>query len=541
MKKYLSKFALPLILILFGVFFSSPKFNWSISVWLGTLASIYFFRQQKWWRALLILLLPYILVSFIANDGVIPFPQGPRFVLTIFLSLVGLLPFALDAWLAPRLPKWSGVLFLPACALVFNLLLSQGPTGAMGFMANTQVSIGLLMQWTAYIGIFGIGFLIYLSASVLYSLRERYLAKQGYAKGLLAFALGWAMILGFGAWRQYQGQQIIAQAPSVRVAALTYETTPLLSAMYEAETGQQKQFSRTLNQTDPELLAIGQSAILNFKDQAEAPQYQIVHEQSRQQFADILAQSESAVRQGAKILLTSEAEITTTKARESFFIEATQAFAREHEVYFFLGLASLLPDLQFPEHPFVENKILVVGPDGEILDTYYKNVPVEGADPSVPGDGKLDVIETPYGRLSYAICYDTDFPQLIRQAGQQAVEILLVPTGDWYALSPYHTLAGNIRAIENGFSQVRAVSNGLSSAVDAFGHYHATDDFFADEDHLMIVDVPIFHHPTFYSRWGDLVSPLSQLILLLCALVLLKNYLRQKWQRRDPKSSAKPA
>lgn len=528
MKKYLLQFGLPLFLILVSVILSSPKFNWAISVWVGTIASVYFFRQQKWWRALLILLLPYVIVSFIANKGVIPFPEGIRFLLTIFLSLIGLLPFALDAWLAPRLPQWLRILFLPACALVFNLLLSQGPTGAMGFMANTQVSIGPLMQWTAYIGIFGVGFLIYLSASVLYSLWERSAKALPYRKGLLSFCIAWGLILSWGAWRQYDGQKQVAQAPSVRVATITYETTPLLEAMYKAQTGQDKVFSRTLNQTDPELEAIGQDAMLNFKDHPNEPRFEIVHKQSRQQFADILVQGEIGVRQGAKILLTSEAEIVTTKDREAYFIQGVQDFAAKHQVYFFLGLASLLPEVQFPAHPFVENKILVIDPAGDILDTYYKNVPVEGADPSVPGNGKLDVIETPYGRLSYAICYDTDFPDLIRQAGQQAVEILLVPTGDWYALSPYHTHAGNIRAIENGFSQVRAVSNGLSSAVDAFGRYHGTDDFFADEDHLMVVDVPVYHQPTFYSQWGDLVSPLSQLILLLCGFWLVGKWWRSK-------------
>ncbi|MFK7924317.1 MAG: nitrilase-related carbon-nitrogen hydrolase [Bacteroidia bacterium] len=527
MKKYLLQFGLPILLILFGVFFSSPKFNWAISVWIGTVASIYFFRQQKWWRALLILLLPYVITSFIANKGVIPFPEGPRFLLTIFLSLIALLPFALDAWIAPRLPRWLGILFLPACALVFNLVLSQGPTGAMGFMANTQVSIGPLMQWTAYIGIFGIGFLIYLTVSILYSLWERQTKSLRYRNGAIALVLTWSLLFVGGAWRQYQGQQQIAKTASVRIATITYETNPLLEVMYKAQTGQEKQFSRTLNQTDPDLQTIGQEAMLKFKDHPNAPQFKIVHAQSRQQFSDILRQSELSVRQGAKIILTSEAEIATTKDREAYFIEATQAFARKHEVYFFLGLASLLPDLSFPEHPFVENKILVIAPSGKVLDTYYKNVPVEGADPSVPGDGKLEVIPTPYGRLSYAICYDTDFPDLIRQAGQQGVEILLVPTGDWYAISPYHTHAGNIRAIENGFSQVRAVSNGLSSAVDAFGRYHGTDDFFADQDHLMLVDVPIFHQRTFYSRWGDLLSPLSQLILLLSVLVVISRWWRK--------------
>ncbi|MEL6590328.1 MAG: nitrilase-related carbon-nitrogen hydrolase [Bacteroidota bacterium] len=526
MKSYFRQHGISFLLILLAVILGNPQLNWPIATWVGTIASVFFFRRQHAWKALLILFPVYLPAFFFSNRGVIPFPDGTLLVLSCLICLLGLLPFALDGWLYRKLPRGLRLLFLPAAAIVFNLWLSQGPTGAMGFMANTQATIGPLMQWTAWIGIFGIGFLIYLTTSVVYAIWENYLQNLPYRKGLIALSVAWGLILGGGALRQYQGVQEISEVPSVRVASITAETTPFLETMYQAHTGEQKQFSRTLNQSDPDLQVLSVS-MQSFKDQPDNPRFADVHAQTQRQFARLLTDAEKSVRQGAKIILTSEAEIATTKDREAYYIQRAQSFAQEHEVYFFLGMASLLPDLRFPEAPFVENKILVIDPKGKVYDTYFKNVPVEGADPSVPGDGQLKVLETEYGRLSYAICYDTDFPDLMRQAGQLEVDILLVPTGDWYAISPYHTLAANIRSIESGFSQVRAVSNGLSSVVDAFGHYHATEDFFADEEHVMIAEVPVLHKATFFASFGDLVSPLSLLLLLSCVMSLLWRGLRK--------------
>jgi predicted amidohydrolase len=80
------------------------------------------------------------------------------------------------------------------------------------------------------------------------------------------------------------------------------------------------------------------------------------------------------------------------------------AFTAEHGLYLLMSLAVILPGEVTVERKFLENKTVLVGPDGRVLNTYLKNIPVPGVEPAVPGDGIIPAIPTPYGTLSLAIC-----------------------------------------------------------------------------------------------------------------------------------------
>jgi hypothetical protein len=55
-----------------------------------------------------------------------------------------------------------------------------------------------------------------------------------------------------------------------------------------------------------------------------------------------------------------------------------------------------------------------------------------------PGDGILRTVETPFGTLSGIICWDTDFPAAVSQAGRNGTDILLSPSMDYRAVDPIH-------------------------------------------------------------------------------------------------------
>jgi len=65
-----------------------------------------------------------------------------------------------------------------------------------------------------------------------------------------------------------------------------------------------------------------------------------------------------------------------------------------------------------------------------------------------------------------AICYDTDFPGLMAQAGAQQAKIVLSPASDWRTIDPRHTQIASFRAAEQGFNLVRQANGGLSAAYD---------------------------------------------------------------------------
>lgn len=511
------------ILIIFFISLSEIGFLQLISLCIV----LYYFRLHKWWVAISVMFPLTIVTTLISQHGFIPYP-APVFVsISIILSVIYLFPFLLDRVLYKKLPVLLQVLLLPALANIFNLYLSKGPTGSMGYIANNLVDIKWLMQLTSVIGIFGIGFLMYLFASLTVHLIFLYKSGKFNDQLVYMFVAVLMILVIFGLYRISQSENYLKDASQVRVASICNEQTPFIEALYSGFTAEHKHIDREMSPSDPIYQTV-QIALMDFKDNAYEKRYEELTIVINEQFENLMIQAQKAADKGAKIIVVSEAEIITIKDNEKHFIKAVQRFAAENQVYFFLGIGSLIPHVTFPESPVVENKIIVIDDRGNIRDIYFKNVPVKGIDSSVPGNGKMRIIETAFGRLSYAICYDTDFPDLMRQVGKLNADLLLVPAGDWKDISPYHTKTTNIRSIENGFAQLRSVSGGLSSAVDSYGNYLATDDFFDDFNHLMITDIPIKAKATFYTKFGDLTNYISIIIIILSLSVMIFNYLINK-------------
>ena len=118
----------------------------------------------------------------------------------------------------------------------------------------------------------------------------------------------------------------------------------------------------------------------------------------------------------------------------------------------------------------------------------------------------LRVVETSHGRIATAICFDLDFPQLVRQTGRAGADIVLAPSSDWRAIDPIHTRMATFRAIENGAAVLRQTKRGLSIAVDHAGRVLAEVDYFRSEDHVMVAVVPTRGVTTIYSKVGDVFA-----------------------------------
>ncbi len=88
---------------------------------------------------------------------------------------------------------------------------------------------------------------------------------------------------------------------------------------------------------------------------------------------------------------------------------------------------------------------------------------------NVKGDGVLPRLDTEYGRWSAAICFDLDFPRLIRQAGRMNADLLLAPSNDWTEVREMHLRMHILRAVEQGFTLFRPTKDGISAAADPYG------------------------------------------------------------------------
>ena len=193
-----------------------------------------------------------------------------------------------------------------------------------------------------------------------------------------------------------------------------------------------------------------------------------------------------------------------------------QALAQENGIYLGMPTFTIFPDSEQPK----ENVLFVAGPDGDIVIEHVKyggNI-LEG---TLKGSGEIETVETEYGRLSGIICWDTNYPNIVRQVGQQQTDILLSPSKEWDGINPMHAEMAVFRALENGVSVIRQTDEGLSIVVDGYGRTLASGEGLADNGNYLLVEVPTSSPTTLYPVIGDAVGILSVAGLLVLAAYAL--------------------
>jgi apolipoprotein N-acyltransferase len=232
---------------------------------------------------------------------------------------------------------------------------------------------------------------------------------------------------------------------------------------------------------------------------------------------DLLSRAEREMQAGAKIVFWAEANAPVLKEDETAFVVRGAGMATKYHVYFGMSLGVL----NRGRAPSLENKLVLIQPNGQVAWEYNKARPVPGPEAAlqVRGDGKLRALDTPYGQVSSIICFDGDFPQLLAQAGALRTDVMLDPSNDWRAIDPWHTQMASFRAIEQGFNLIRQTSQGLSSAFDYQGRRLAAMDHYHTTDYAMVSQVPTGGVWTIYTRLGDWFAWLC-LAGLACLTVL---------------------
>jgi apolipoprotein N-acyltransferase len=234
---------------------------------------------------------------------------------------------------------------------------------------------------------------------------------------------------------------------------------------------------------------------------------------------DLLERTEREARSGARIVFWGESNAFVFKNDEPALISRGSELAQRHGIYLGLGIAVWTIGGEKP----LENRLVLIDPRGDVAWEYWKSIPVPGQEAAitVPGDGRLKSVETPYGNVAGAICYDMDFPWLLRQAGDLRADVLMAPSNDWREIDPWHTHMARYRAIEQGFNLVRQTSGGLSAACDFQGRVLASMDHYTTGDRTMVSQVPTRGVRTIYSVIGDLFAWLCLAVLAtLIALAL---------------------
>jgi apolipoprotein N-acyltransferase len=212
-----------------------------------------------------------------------------------------------------------------------------------------------------------------------------------------------------------------------------------------------------------------------------------------------------------------------------------QAVARKLEAYFLVGYIDAAGDGP-------TNSAGLLGPGGEQISRYDKMhlVPFGESVPFkrllffaesltrevgefVPGRGYI-VSDLDGHRVSTAICYESIFPDLVRQFVKRGSELLIVITNDgWFGESsaPYqHLRMGVVRSVENRRWMVRTANTGITAIIDPYGRIEAQTPIGV----RMVLDgVAHFRTDrTFYTQYGDIFA-YANVLLVIAMLVWRKN------------------
>lgn len=394
---------------------------------------------------------------------------GPVIVAgAVAIGALRTVPYVLDRWLVRRLPTWAGLLVFPAAVAGTEFLLTLvTPFGtAFGVLAVTQYGELPLLQVVAVTGSYGIGFLIAWFAGVAN------LAWAGRTRAALrpcaVFAAVLLAVVGFGGARLAFFSE---PKHTVRIAGVG--PRPELRQA-------QKDAIRALGGGRRDVAAAPAASV--------QPAMHAVRD-------DLIASTRREADAGAKIVVWPESAVSAQEGDEKATIDAARAEARRDDIYLEIGVnvfATSGPG-------FGKDETLLIDPHGTVLWTYQKAHPIPGSEKFKPGDGHVPVVNTPYGRLANVICYDADYPAMMRVRA----DIVLVPSHDWKEYGDAHTRKSSLRAIEGGYALFRQDGQGVTSAFDRQGRVLTTTDSFAAGEETAVAYVPTRGGTTVYDVIGD--------------------------------------
>jgi apolipoprotein N-acyltransferase len=451
---------------------SSGRWQLGIAAWIAPATLLCFSRTQDLPVALVGVFVALLLAGLVAYRGVLPLTGAAYAASIVAQSAIGVVPFALDALVAPELPPFAAPFVFPAAWTAIEFAAARSsPLGTWGALAYSQHGNLPLVQLASVTGIWGITFVVAWVGSTASWVVIHGIPSAADAVGPAACLVGVTLVMLAGGARLLRSHR---EDHGLRVAAVE-PTGELIT---------------------PDALM---AALTSAGGDADASAH------ARRTLQDLhdalLAASEREARAGARIVVWPEAGAPVLARDEAGLLDRARAFARVHGIHLVAGVVTIHP----AERLRLENKAVLFGPSGEVLSSYRKARPVPGweARVSLAGDGRIPVVSTTSGRLAEAICYDLDFPDLLRQAGRANADLLLVPASDWADIGRIHHAMASFRAVENGAALVRSARWGTSAVVDALGRTLALTDHRLPGADAAVAFVPIRHVRTTYARVGD--------------------------------------
>lgn len=143
--------------------------------------------------------------------------------------------------------------------------------------------------------------------------------------------------------------------------------------------------------------------------------------------------AEDAIRQAEKYVAEGGAEIDAYLFPEGYLksdrLPELQEIARKASKWIFSGME----DGRVPGHKFETG--VIINPAGEIVGEHKKtSITKYEVEHGTERGNSIQVIDTPLGKIGFAICFEIHFPEIARVLTLAGVEIILNPigTGMWH-------------------------------------------------------------------------------------------------------------
>ncbi len=467
------------------LYFAGWEYNIPLAPWIALPLLVYHFRSQYRWYHTLPVAAASLIAKFFAMHGGWDMGVGLEAAFAVVVSVPLLAALYLDRAFHSKMNATVATLVFP---LVYTLL-DYGTTflnlGMTCTLAYTQCTFLTLIQLSSLLGTWAVGFIVAWFAPVAVLVFKHLFELKKAVKPAAMFAAVLALVISFGAVRLVFNRP---DSDTVRIASVT------------AAHSEDYWTTITDNNTPREDASAKKPEMAQIRD-------------------ELFARSKEAAQYGAKVIFWSEGDAPLYDDDYDAFIIKAQQFAKEYGVYFIPAAVVFHYD-----RAKNDNIAVIIDPKGNVLYRYEKTISWYPTD----SDGKIPVIQTPYGKIAVAICFDMDYPGLIRKA--KDADIMLVPAYDTKKISDYHTRVAFLRGVENGFSIVRQANEGTSISADYLGNTLTYQKFFYTQPSVMISDVPTRGEGTLYGSIGNIF-----LLLAAAAIpVLFASQIKRLRRKSEP-------
>lgn len=462
--------------------FANGRYSFVLAPWIAPIFLLNFSRTTKPFKGYVILSLAMGIccqISFWKFSSTNPYDI--LFYLPLFLGFGTSIPYLIDRLLIGNFQGVVKSLIFPATYTVFEFMYATlSPLGSTGCLAYTQTEFTSLIQIASITGIYGITFIITWFSSVAYDviyIKELKPVK----KEIFIYGAVLLLVLTFGGLRLL----IPDSSKTVRVSGLNVydlRSEEVRKTWYNVENDTTK-FQSMCDE------------ILN----------------------GLIEGTEKEAKSGSKIVVWSEISPLLLYQDQEKYINKIKIAAKENHVIIVASPCVLSQDLKGRDI----NKLLIINSEGNVI---LEHIKYGGAmfDNIIEGNKQLQAVPTSYGKLSGVICWDADFPDIMRQEGRLGTNILFSPAADWKEIDPIHSAPAYFRGIENGMSVLRQTNNGLSFASDSKGRYLAKMDHFTSTNWVTVAQIPTQRSFTLYPYIGDTFTVCNIIFLIVLTVFCIK-------------------